>query len=262
MEKLYVVKIGGNIVDNDEALELFLKDFASLKTNKILVHGGGKVATKISKALGIETQMVGGRRVTDQETVKVVTMVYAGLVNKSIVSGLQKNDCNAIGLSGADNNTIQSHKRIVKDVDYGYVGDIDKVNGEFLNSLVIEGCTPVLAPITHDKKGQLLNTNADTIASETAIEMSNYFEVELVYCFELPGVLKDIKDKSSVISTIDSSSYNGLKDDGTIVDGMIPKIDNCFNAISRGVKSVRIAHASDLTTVINEGEELGTQMVK
>ena len=262
MNKLYVIKIGGNIVDNDEALQNFLNDFASLDTNKILIHGGGKVATKVSNALGIETQMIEGRRVTDQETIKVVTMVYAGLVNKTIVSGLQARECNAIGLTGADNNTILSHKRIVKDIDYGYVGDIDKVNSNFISSLINNNSTPVLAPITHDKKGQLLNTNADTIASEVAIALSEDYEVELIYCFELPGVLKDIKDKTSVINQINTEGYPSLKKDGTIADGMIPKIDNCFNAIGRGVNSVRIAQASDLTKIVNHKQILGTQLIK
>ena len=262
MNKLYVIKIGGNIVDNDEALAVFLDDFANLDANKVLIHGGGKVATKISKALGIETEMIAGRRVTDQETVKVVTMVYAGLINKTIVAGLQARSCNAIGLSGADNNTVQSHKRIVKDVDYGYVGDVDHVNNDFLSSLLNHGTTPVLAPITHDKKGQLLNTNADTIASEIAISLSKDFDVELVYCFELPGVMKDINDTASVIPLIDFTTYSSLKEEGVIVDGMIPKLDNCFNAIDRGVGAVRITQAQTLTAVVNEKKELGTKMIK
>lgn len=261
MDQLFVIKIGGNIVDNDLALEKFLDDFAALKANKILIHGGGKVATKISKALGIETKMIEGRRVTDEETVKVVTMVYAGLINKTIVAGLQSRNCNAIGLSGADNNSIKSYKRIVKDVDYGFVGDIDEVNSKFLSTLINDKSTPVLAPITHDGKANLLNTNADTVASETAIALSQYFTTELIYCFELPGVLTDINDKTSVIPQINSDSYSSLKEKGIIADGMIPKMDNCFNAINRGVKSVRIVQASDLTEIVNNDQKLGTQLV-
>ncbi|MCP4522426.1 MAG: acetylglutamate kinase [Cytophagales bacterium] len=257
---LTVIKIGGNIVDNPDALDSFLADFSKIEGSKILVHGGGKVATKVSKALGIEAQMIDGRRVTDAETVKVVTMVYAGLVNKTIVSKLQALDCNALGLSGADANVIRSHKRIVKDIDYGFVGDVDEVNASFLTTVLEQGVQPVMAPITHDKEGLLLNTNADTIASTVAVAMSQVMETQLIYCFELEGVMRDINDKDSVISQITPSEYKELKEEGVIVAGMIPKMDNCFDAISQGVSKVRIAHASDLKAILSEGVEKGTTL--
>lgn len=245
-----IIKIGGNIVDNDEVLDQFLDKFAQQKSDRILVHGGGKIATRISKALQIETQMVEGRRVTDAETLKVVTMVYAGLINKTIVAKLQARGINAIGLSGADGNVIRSHKRDTGTTDYGFVADVDEVDGAFLNRLVQEGYTPVLAPITHDKKGQLLNTNADTIASVTAVGVSKVEETSLTYCFELPGVLTDIADLHSVIPQIDQSLYLKLKSEGIIADGMIPKLDNCFDAIRQGVREVRICHALNLSSSI------------
>ena len=259
---LSIIKIGGNIVDNPEALDNFLADFSQINGNKILVHGGGKIATKVSAALGIEAQMVDGRRITDAETIKVVTMVYAGLVNKSIVSKLQALDCNAIGLSGADANVIQSHKRVVKTIDYGFVGDVDGVNASFLKNLLEQETQPVLAPITHDKKGLLLNTNADTIASTVAVAMSKVMETQLIYCFELPGVLTDINDKNSVISSINLSTYQNLKEEGVIAAGMIPKMDNCFDAINEGVSKVRIAHALDLKAILENGETKGTVLIK
>ncbi len=259
---LTVIKIGGNIVDNPEALDAFLADFAQIKGNKILVHGGGKVATKVSAALGIEAQMIEGRRVTDAETIKVVTMVYAGLVNKTIVSKLQALDCNAIGLSGADANVIRSHKREVKTIDYGFVGDVDEVNASFLANVIEQGIQPVMAPITHDKQGLLLNTNADTIASTVAVAMSKVMETQLIYCFELPGVLKDINDKGSVISNITPTEYVSLKEEGVIAAGMIPKMDNCFDAINQGVANVRIAHASDLKAILEDKEVKGTTLTK
>ena len=217
---LKVIKVGGNIIDNPENLSSFLEDLAKLEGPKILVHGGGKVASQLAKDMGLEVQMVEGRRVTDEKMLDVVTMVYAGLVNKKVVAQLQALDCNAIGLSGADVNAIQSHKRVVKGTDYGFVGDIDEVHGEFIHDLLEKGITPVFSAITHDKKGQLLNTNADTIASNLAIGLSKYVTTQLVYCFELPGVMKDIEDESSIISEIDRQLYQKLKDDGTIVKGL------------------------------------------
>ncbi len=260
MNLLRIVKIGGNIVDNPEALDTFLNDFVQLAGNNVLVHGGGKVATKVSKALQIETQMVEGRRVTDKETLDVVTMVYAGLVNKNIVAQLQARDCNALGLTGADANVIRSHKRDAGAVDYGFVADVDEVNSDYINKVLQQQIVPVMVPITHDKKGQLLNTNADTIASEVAIAMSALYQVELVYCFELPGLMRDIQDSNSVISTIRTPEYEELKNEGIIVDGMIPKMDNCFNAISKGVQQVRICHALDLLS-ISQGKEKGTLLL-
>lgn len=245
-----VIKIGGNIVDDQAVLDQFLDEFALQKSGRILVHGGGKIATRIAQALQIETQMVEGRRVTDAETLKVVTMVYAGLINKTIVAKLQARGINAIGLSGADGNVIKSHKRNSGQTDYGFVADVDEVNGTFLDGLVQEGYTPVLAPITHDKKGQLLNTNADTIASVSAVAVSKLGDASLTYCFELPGVLTDITDLNSVIPTMDQSRYRQLKSEGIIADGMIPKLDNCFDAIQQGVKEVRICHALNLSSSI------------
>jgi len=246
--KLNVIKIGGNIVDNPEVLDQFIDVFTQLEGAKILVHGGGKIATKISASLGIEAQMVNGRRVTDKETLKVVTMVYAGLVNKNIVSKLQSKKVNALGLSGADANVIRSHKRTGSEVDYGFVGDVDEVNTDFLSKLINDNIIPIMAPITHDAQGQLLNTNADTIASELAVGLSSSYEVQLTYCFELPGVMRDINDKNSIVKEINSETYASLITEGIIVDGMIPKLDNSFNAINKGVDSVRICHALNLNS--------------
>jgi len=262
MQKLYIIKVGGNIIDNPEALERFLHDFASLKENKILVHGGGKVATEISKGLGIEAQMVDGRRITDAETLKIVTMVYGGLINKNIVAKLQANECNAIGLTGADANIILSSKRPVKNgIDYGFVGDVEKIHPQPLIHLLSQGITPVIAPLTHDGKGNMLNTNADTVASELAVSLSSGFVVNLVYCFELKGVLRDINDKDSVISDINPTTYEQLKSEGIINKGMIPKLDNSFNAISTGVSSVIICQAESLTELINDKRAVGTRLV-
>ncbi len=261
MEKITVVKIGGNIVDHPENLDAFIQKFSSLKGKKALVHGGGKVATQISKALGIETQMINGRRVTDAETVDVVTMVYAGLVNKKVVSKLQAQGQNAIGFCGADANLIQAHKRPVSDVDYGFVGDIDEVDGEFLKMVIESGKVPVTAPITHDGKGQLLNTNADTIASEVSIALSEFYDVTLLYAFELPGVLEDIDKPDSLISKINPEEYKELLGQGIIAKGMIPKMDNCYNAISRGVSNVMIGHALDLENLFSESRSTGTLLV-
>ena len=240
-------------------LEQFLKDFARLEGYKLLVHGGGKIATQISKSLGIETQMIDGRRVTDSETLKVVTMVYAGLINKKVVARLQSLECNAIGLTGADANMIQSHKRPEKKgIDYGFVGDIDAVNDHHLKEIILTELTPVFPALTHDGKGHMLNTNADTIASALAVALSGHFQVDLIYCFELPGVMRDIKDSTSVISSIDKDKYQALKADGTIVAGMIPKMDNSFDAIQKGVKKVIICQSDDLLSIINLQEPKGT----
>lgn len=262
MEQLSVIKIGGNIVDNPEALDVFLKDYAKIPGLKVLVHGGGKVATKISAALGIETQMIEGRRVTDQETVNVVTMVYAGLVNKTLVSKLQAEKCNAIGFSGADGNAIRAHKRVVKQgaVDYGFVGDVDDVNVALLSQVITDGYFPVMAPITHNGEGQLLNTNADTVASSLAVALSSKYKVNLVYCFELPGVMEDINKPETLITDITTTKYQALKSDGVIVDGMIPKMDNCYNAISKGVESVFICHANNLLGLLKGSSAIGTKL--
>jgi acetylglutamate kinase len=264
MKKLTIIKIGGNIVDHPKKLDTFIQLFVKLDGLKILVHGGGKIATQVSKSLGITSEMIEGRRVTDQETIKVVTMVYAGLVNKSIVAKLQSHNKNAIGLSGADANVIRAHKRIVNKgaVDYGFVGDIDAVDCEFLTSLLNNEKIPVIAPITHNGKGQLLNTNADTIASEVAISLSNYFETTLLYAFELPGVMKDINNQDSLIANIKNDEYHDLLDKGIIVEGMIPKMNNCYNAISKGVKEVLIGDALELEALFSKNRTTGTKLTK
>lgn len=241
---LQIVKIGGNVINNEEALNSFLKDFSALKGPKILVHGGGKKATEVSSAMGLEPKMINGRRVTDEATVEVVTMVYAGLLNKNITAKLQSYDCNAMGLSGADANCILAHKRIVKDIDYGFAGDVDAVNSEIIDVLLKNNVTPVFCAITHNKNGQLLNTNADTIASEVSVGMSEIYNTELNYVFELKGVLENIEDKNSVIQEIDSEKYQVLLDQGVIADGMIPKMHNCFNSLKNGVNKVKIGDAS------------------
>ena len=237
---LKVIKIGGNVVDNPDKLTEFLSAFAGLNGPKILVHGGGKIATAISKALGIETTMIKGRRVTDAETIKVVTMVYAGLINKDIVNKLNARRCNAIGLCGADGKLILSQRRSPIPVDYGFVGDPQDVNSQLLASLIEQGFTPVIAPITTDGNGTLLNTNADTVAQTIATAMAKHMDTELVFCFEKKGVLSDVEDENSVISAIDKNDFERLKADGTISDGMLPKIENAFNAIAGGVKKVVI----------------------
>lgn len=245
---LSIVKIGGNIVDNPEALESFLSDFHQLKGHKLLVHGGGVMASKMAKQLGIETKMLNGRRITDEETLKVVTMVYAGWGNKNIVALLQKAGCNAIGLSGADANVIPSIRRSPVPVDFGFVGDPDpnKTNTSFISQLIESNITPVFCAITHDGKGSLLNTNADTIAYTIATALSEKYTVTIYYCFEKEGVLRDINDPESLISTMNQEEYETCKQLGIIVDGMIPKLDNSFRAIEQGVDGVVVLHAKNL----------------
>jgi acetylglutamate kinase len=239
-QKLKIIKIGGNVINNKEALASFLSDFSKIEGHKILVHGGGKRASEMIEELGLKPKMVNGRRVTDKDTLEIVTMVYAGLLNKNITAELQKNNCNAIGLSGADANTILAHKRIVKEVDYGFAGDVDEVNSDIIKILVDSGLTPVFCAITHDKKGQLLNTNADTIAAELAKGMSKDFDVELIYCFEKLGVLADVDNDATLIEKIDFIMLGFLKKANVISEGMLPKIDNCFDALQHGVKKVII----------------------
>ena len=243
-QQVHIVKIGGNIINDEAALESFLKDFAALEGPKLLVHGGGKRANEISEAMGLLPKMIAGRRVTDEATLEVVTMVYAGLLNKKITAKLQKFNCNALGLSGADANCILAHKRIVAEVDYGFAGDVDAVNAEFISVLLQNKVTPVFCAITHDKNGQLLNTNADTIASEIAIAMCDFYAVALNYVFELKGVLSTIADKNSVIQHINLKKQEQLIEDGVISEGMIPKLHNCFNALKKGVQKVNIGDAS------------------
>jgi acetylglutamate kinase len=263
MEKLVVIKVGGNIIDNEEALKSFLTNFSAINAPKILIHGGGKIATEISKGLGIEAQMVDGRRITDAETLKIVTMVYGGLINKNIVASLQAKKCNAIGLTGADGAVVKANKRPIKNgIDYGYVGDIKEVKSTVLTTLIHAGFTPIIAPLSVDDNGSLLNTNADTMASEIACAMSKAYQVSLVYCFELQGVLRDFEDKNSVIHEINPDTYSQLKGEGVISKGMIPKLDNAFDAINKGVHAVVIAHADHLLAIINEQKKLGTVLKK
>lgn len=250
MEKLYVIKIGGNIIDDENKLKAFLSSFVEVEGKKILVHGGGKLATKLASQLGVEQQMIDGRRITDAETLKIVTMVYAGYINKNIVARLQSLGCNAIGLSGADGNVIQSHKRVHASIDYGFVGDVDVVNTSLLKSLLEQDVNVVMAPITHNKEGLLLNTNADTIAQEIAQSMSALYDVQLIYSFEKSGVLLDANDDATVIPSINAESYKGLKEKQVIFAGMIPKLDSAFAALGKGVKKVIIGKAEELQKLV------------
>lgn len=245
-QPLYVVKIGGNVIDNPEACSRFLNAFAKLSGIKILVHGGGKVATQIAARLQIETQMVDGRRITDKPMLDVVTMVYGGLVNKNLVASLQAVRCNAIGLTGADGGIIRSVKRPVKTIDYGFVGDIEEVNAAQVNALLNSNLVPVIAPLTYSSDGLLLNTNADTMASAMAVAMAKSYDVNLIYCFEKKGVLSDPEDDDSVIRSLTPDEYAGHKESGAINKGMIPKLDNAFAALQEGVKKVTICHADEL----------------
>lgn len=247
MEKLTVIKVGGKIVEEEDTLRQLLDDFAGIEGHKLLVHGGGRSATRLASQLGIETQMVGGRRITDAEMLRVVTMVYGGLVNKNIVANLQARDVNALGLTGADMDVMRSVKRAVKDVDYGFVGDVERVNASFLGDLVRKGIVPVMAPLTHDGEGHLLNTNADTIAGETAKALAALFDVTLVFCFEKKGVLRDENDDESVIPHLTRIDFARLKEEGIIQGGMIPKLENSFVALDCGVKQVVITQASALS---------------
>ena len=241
--KLTVIKVGGKIVEEEATLQKLLNDFAAIEGPKVLVHGGGRSATKMAAQLGIESKMVNGRRITDAEMLKIVTMVYGGLVNKNIVAGLQARGVNAVGLTGADMNVILSEKRPVKDIDYGFVGDVKQVDGERLAALIQSGIIPVMAPLTHDGKGSILNTNADTIAGETAKGLAPYFDVTLIYCFEKKGVLRDEADDNSVIAEINRQQFAELVEQGVIQGGMIPKLENACQAIDAGVKEVIITAA-------------------
>lgn len=251
MKELIIVKIGGNIIDDPPALARFLDDFARIPPPKILLHGGGKKATTLAAQLGVPTQMVQGRRITDAATLNIAVMVYAGLINKNIVAGLQARSCPAIGLCGADASCITAVKRPVRDVDFGFVGDIipEKIDKDFFHSLLAQGITPVIAPLTHDGQGQLLNTNADTIASAVAVAMATLYDMRLIYCFEKRGVLRDVNDEHSVLPEISAQEYEALKAAGIISAGMIPKLDNAFSAIRQGVSSVAIGDARDLPAI-------------
>lgn len=247
MEKLFIIKIGGNVLDNEAALQYFLKDFASVKERKILIHGGGKIATRLGDQLGITSQYVNGRRITDAATLDLVTMVYGGLVNKQIVAQLQHLNCNAMGVTGADGNSISAIKRPVKDIDYGFAGDItpDGVNHNLLSLLLNQGIVPVFAPLTH-ANGKMLNTNADTIASVLAVGLSQKFNVRLIYCFEKKGVLRDVNNVESVIHHLPKSLYDELLTQNVFADGILPKLENAYAAIAAGVKEVLIGEAADL----------------
>ncbi len=258
---LYIIKIGGNVIDDEKVLSSFLKNFASIEGKKILVHGGGKLATRLAEKLGIEQQLVDGRRITDAETLKIVTMVYAGYINKNIVAQLQASQCNAMGLCGADGDAILAHKRKHPILDYGFVGDVDAINTSLVTNLLNQNIAIVFAPITHDQQGLLLNTNADTIAQELAKGLSDHFDVSLIYSFDKSGVLLNADDDSTVISEITPSYYKQLKAKQKIFAGMIPKLDNAFTALNSGVKKVIIGKAENLsdlisgssgTTIVNE----------
>lgn len=253
MNKLTLIKIGGNVIDNPAALSRFLTAFAQLPGSKILVHGGGKIATQVAEKLGIPTTMVDGRRITDQPMLDVVTMVYGGLLNKQIVAKLQALSTNAIGMTGADAGTVLAHKRPVGAIDYGLVGDIDEVDSGQIQFFLRQELTPVFAPITYSKAGELLNTNADTMASAIAVDMIRHNDVTLVYCFEKKGVLTDPADDDSVIAQLTPAGYAEYKAAGTINKGMIPKLDNAFKALQDGVSRVIICHADELAAAVTHG---------
>lgn len=244
-QKLTIVKVGGAVVEDETQLTQLLKDFSAISGRKVLIHGGGRRATQVAASLGIESKMVGGRRITDADMLSVVTMVYGGLVNKNLVARLQANGVNALGLTGADIDVIRSHKRPLKDgIDFGFVGDVDKADGQMLSRLIEVGITPVMAPLTHDGQGNILNTNADTIASETAKALAPFYDVTLIYSFEKKGVLSNPDDDNSVIPTITRTDFERYKADGTISGGMLPKIENALSAIDKGVNRVIITLAT------------------
>ncbi len=244
-EKLTIVKVGGAVVEDAEQLTRLLKDFSAIEGRKLLVHGGGRRATKVAERLGIETKMIDGRRITDEAMLEVVTMVYGGLVNKQVVARLQACGVNALGLTGADADVVRSHKRPLKNgIDYGYVGDVDCADGDTLCGLIEQGIVPVMAPLTHDGKGNILNTNADTMASETAKALAGHYDVTLIFSFEKPGVLRHPDDDTSLIPIITREDFERYKADGTISGGMLPKLENALSAVDAGVSRVIITLAS------------------
>lgn len=257
MEKITVIKIGGNVIDNQIALDRFVAALAAMEGAKILIHGGGKLATRMAERMEIPVQMIDGRRITDKATLDIVTMVYAGLVNKQIVAALQACGCNALGLSGADGNIVRAHRRAPAPIDYGFVGDIDSVDSALLKTLLEAGITPVFSAIMHDGKGSLLNCNADSVATAVALGAAAIAPTDLVFCFEKRGVLRDAEDEDSVIARITAENYTSLKAEGVVKGGMLPKIENALKAVAAGVRSVQIKHADDLlgeggTTICNE----------
>lgn len=258
MQTLKIIKIGGNIIDEPTVLSAFLKDFTTLEGPKILVHGGGKLASKMAERLEVPVKLHNGRRITDAETLEIITMVYAGKINKTIIAQLQANQCNAIGLTGSDGNAIISEKRAVNQIDFGFVGDVKAVNTDSLDLLIDNNITPVFCAITHDESGQLLNTNADTIASELAIAFAKNFRTELYYCFEKNGVLRDVSDDDSVIETIDAKYYQKLIEEHIIADGMLPKLTNCFNAIEKNVSKVCVGKPS----MLFQSDSIYTTLIK
>ncbi len=257
MKKLQLVKIGGGIIDEEGALKKVLLSFAELQGPKILIHGGGKIASQLGGSLGIVPKMVDGRRITDAETLKLVTMVYGGLINKNIVALLQAAGCNAIGLTGADGNLILAHRRAKGTIDYGFAGDFDPahIQTTVLDKLLSADLTPVVAPLTHDGQGSMLNTNADTIAAGLAIALSATYATELVFCFDKKGVLKNVDDPTSLISEMNEKQYQEYKAGGVIAAGMLPKLENAYQALAQGVDSIRLCHSADL----NKPEE-GTRL--
>ena len=244
MDKILIVKIGGNLINNSQILNRFLKSFAKIETKKILIHGGGNQVTKLSKKLNLNVKITNGRRITSIQDLEVATMIYAGSLNKTLVTKLQSFNCNSIGLSGADANLIESVKRPVKEIDYGLVGDIKKINSIFLKNLIDQNLIPVICSITHDKNGQLLNTNADTISSEIAISLTEYYTVDLIYCHEKNGVLSNPNDDNSTFDKLNEKEFNNYLELKIISNGMIPKLTNSFYALNNGVKSVKIAGQS------------------
>jgi acetylglutamate kinase len=261
MEKISIVKIGGQVIDDLRELDNFLKDFASLEGRKILVHGGGKWVSLMSERLGIKVKMIDGRRITDAETLEVVKMMLPGVANKNIVAGLQKYGCDALGFTGADGNMILARKRPIREnIDFGYVGDIVRIDAQKLTRIIELELTPVFTAMTHDGKGQLLNTNADTIASSLAVSLTHNYQVELFYCFEKIGVLRDLSDDGSLIRHIHPGNYNQLQDSGVIQSGMIPKIDNAFEAIYKGVNRIHICHYKDIRKLGMGNIEVGTKI--
>lgn len=251
-EQLFIIKIGGNVIDDPDQLDSFLTSFSEIENKKILVHGGGKIATSIGNKLNIESKYIDGRRITDDETIDLVTMVYGGLVNKKIVAQLQGKGCNAIGVTGADANLLPAKKRPVREIDYGWVGDLNNQDINPLNwKLFLEnGLTAVVAALTHDQQGHVLNTNADTIASVIAVNLASFYEVQLVFCFEKNGVLFNVEDENSVIENINPKNYLSLKKSDKLFAGILPKIDNAFDAINKGVNEVIIGNSSHLATLI------------